>query len=563
MKWLALLVLAPALALADTPTETVTPTATDTPTVPTGTITRTATATKTPTATKTDTPTPTETWTPAPTGTIRPTLTLTVTPTGTLLPTQDPRHAVLYWKELQTLASTTAMYHHSASFSAALVAPAIARTDFVLPFDGQISLLSVHCDPGVSVGSQTFTLMLNGNPTALTCVMSGGGTDCTDSSDTISFVAGDLLNMRSQGSGGATNPDCQTAAKLADSSGNPYDAAVTWGGGGDAEDLPGHRPVDGNFCGPGNGSDVITECLGHNANNPANAQAAAFIVPVGGRLTGLAVAQSVAVPGTYTVFNVTANRDVGLSATISGTTAIATSCTHDCSLFPGDLLTVRISGLGGGNTFANRNIALTIADTGQINTSRRSAGIGGVAQTVFGNFNSPWTDTANTVRAERAFVAHHLAVQVAGAPTSNAFTVSICEANALLPRQCLSSGVACTVLDGAQTCVDDVDSMPFAEGDLYTLRISTTGNTGGAPAFAFVLSDPTATATPTATVTPTGPTTPTPTSTETLTATTTPTRTITPTATLTPKRPGCRSRGTPNTSNCRGITPGPIGSFGH
>jgi hypothetical protein len=448
----------------------------------------------------------------------------------------------LYWKSLTTLSSTTAIYHHSGDFTT------VAKTDLVLPFGGQISLLSVHCDPAVTQNSQVFTLMINDAATALRCAVSGpNGSDCSDTTNAVTFSAGDDINLRSQGSAANTTvTDCMAVAKLADSAGNPYDSAITWGGGGAAFNGVGGRPVDGNFCGPGNDLDNITECLGANANAPVNAQSAAFIVPVGGTLSGLGVRQSVAVATgdtvTYTVYNVTANRDTGLVVTLNASDLkqTTTTCANDCLVDPGDLLTVRFNRTGTGDTFANRNIAITIDGIGQVNTSRRDSKIG-TAATVFGNFHSPWVDTVNTVRNERDGLAKHLAVQVP-APAAADFTVALCYASGSLPRSCTGfaspgyPGLTCTVPAGQQMCSDDAGSFLLNAGDLYTVRIVTEGSTGGPPAYAFALNDippPTPTPTETPTSTPTDTPTNTPTDTPTHTPTSTPTNTPTPTDTPT------------------------------
>ena len=495
---------------------------------PTPSVTPTETPTETPTQTPTRTPTRTRTQTPTrtPTPTVANTSTARATPVG---PTPIPdEHAILYWKSLQTLGSTTPMYHHSGDFIV------IEKTNFVLPFDGQISQLSVCCEPQVIVNAQVFTLMINGVPTALTCALDVGQADasnCTNTSDTVSFNALDDINMRSQGTaGGTTITDCMVVAQLADSAGSPYDSAITWGGGFAVFDGAGGRPVNGNFCGPGADADNITECLGINANDPVKAQSAAFIVPVAGNLSGLGVRQSIAVAtdgtATYTVVNVTANRDTGVVVTLNAgdLKQTTTTCTHDCYVEPGDLLTVRFNYAGSGNTFANRNLAITIDGIGQVSTSRRSnalvpqptVGPGTPTPTpleVYGNYSSPWVDTVNTVRNERDAIARHLAVQVP-LPAPAAFTVSVCFTSLTLPRSCLSTGLTCTVGMGEQTCIDDASSMTLVPGDFYTVQLLNTGGTGGPPAYSFVLNSlPTETPTETPTEIPTE----------------TPTRTLTPT----------------------------------
>src|SRR6185295_16908354 len=119
------------------------------------------------------------------------------------------------------------------------------------------------------------------------------------------------------------------------------------------------------------------------------------------------------------------------------------TCTNDCDVQKGELLTVRFNRSGTGSTFANRNIALTINGVGQINTSRRNAAILS-SGSGFGNYSSPWVDTTNAARAERDTLVQHLAVQVPE-PALAPFTVSVCRANAALPRTCVQTGLVCMV----------------------------------------------------------------------------------------------------------------------
>src|SRR4029077_10405501 len=106
----------------------------------------------------------------------------------------------------------------------------------------------------------------------------------------------------------------------------------------------------------------------------------------------------------------------------------------------------------------------------------------------FGNYNSPWVDTTNAARAERDTLVQHLAVQVP-LPAVAPFTVSVCRANAALPRTCVQTGLQCMVDIGQQTCVDDTNTMTLLTGALYTVEIVTPGSPGGPPAYAFELID--------------------------------------------------------------------------
>lgn len=512
-----------------TETPTPSPTITDTPSE-TPTVTDTPTPTETPTVT--DTPTPTETPiatnTPSHTRSPTPTLTATATPVDTSTPAPSPTgvlvpvsHAVLYWKALQTLPNDTPIYHHSGNFTDP------QATAFVLPFAGQINNLSGRCDPALSSGAQTFSVIIAGANSGLSCSVVGNS--CVGSG-AVSFGANDTINLESIGApngGPGQSVNCTFTATLTDSVGQPYDSTITWGGGGAAGNFPGGRPGDlaGTLCGPGNDIDNSTECLA------ATFGESAFIVPVFGILSGMGIHASPAVGGSYLVYNTTRNRWMGLS--VSGSQNVTTSCTqdanNDCWVYPGDRLVVQTTSGG----YAHRNISITIHGPGQILTSVRSVGFIGPQE--FGNFASPWVDTVNAARNDRCAIASHIAI--ADTPGDNG---ELCLVGGL-PRSCVTStGVACTV--GAGTiCIDTVNAYQMAAGDVYSIT-STAGR-----AFAVELTDcpadtPTETATETPTRTATETPTPVPTSTggggggatATSTATRTPTRTNTPTRTTTP-----------------------------
>lgn len=504
--------------ITPSPTETLTETPTPSPTI-------TDTPTETPTETETPTPTDTRiaTDTPSPTHTPSPTLTPTATPVDTSTQAPSPTgvivpvsHAVLYWKALQTLSTTTPIYHHSGNFTT------IGKTDFVLPFAGRVDKLSIFCDAGglPQVGTQGFSVMINDADSGLGCSAPPVGT-CS-ASGAVPFAANDTINLRSIASVlGATATNCTATAELTDSLGNPYDSTITWGGGGAAANVPSGRPGDlaGILCGPGNDVDNSTECLA------ATEDESAFIVPVFGLLSGMGISATNGVVGTYSVYNVTRARWMGISVT--GNHNITTSCTtdagHDCWVYPGDRLVVSTTSTG----YANRNLSLTIHGPGQILTSVRNQEATFAER--FANFASPWVDTTNAARNERCAIASHLAIY--GVPGDNG---TLCLVGTL-PRTCVTNtGVTCTV-GGGNTCIDTVNAYQMATGDVYSVA-----STGGR-AFAVELTDcpidtPTATATetPTATATATPTQTPTATGAATATNTATPTNTATNTPTATP-----------------------------
>lgn len=549
----------PSVTPTETPTETPTTTPTETPTItPTIVGGNTATPTKTRTPTKTPSNTPTNTVTAGPTGTAR------ATPTSFPSPSL---HAVLFWKALQTFASLTPHYYHTSSTGSLNYQNSPQDTDVLMPFAGRVSNLSVKCDNAISGGNQTFTVLLNDVSTSLSCVLSPGGGDqsdgktCSDVLHTVSVSAGQRLTLSTVSSSTnlGTVVDCQMSATWTQSDGSPADSVVSWGGVNDTlgPNDNGASPLDGSYCGPTSNQGNALQCYQINNNTPLNATHASFIMPVDGFLTGFSVWEaSVPSPtpvtggGTYTVYNVTANRDVGLQvqvvASYGGAGGSTTTCTSDCFAYAGDLITVRYNVAGSQtNRWANRNFAIT-SFTGQINTSRALSSFS--ASTSFGNFNSPWIDTANAVRNERTANAHQFWLDTS--TTTNAdVTATLCVASSTLPRTCaLDTGVKCTVSAGTQTCSDTSDSYVFAPQDLYTVELSPAGNMGSSawPAYAFVLDEP-ATSTPTETpsatptitptITRTGLPTLTPTETPTTTGTRTPT--ATPTQSQTPSPTGC------------------------
>lgn len=482
--------------------------------------------TQTPTRTPTRTPTstPTETATAFFTATVRP------TPTGNT-PTPS-EHGALFFKALQTLTTNTAIYHHTGDLTT------ITMEELALPFDAIASLLSVKCDPPVSSGSQIFTLMVGGAASTLTCTVApgsgdlGDGATCSDNVHAVAITAQQAITLRSQGSlvSGNTAPDCQVMAKLTDSGGNPYDAVVSFGGGGAASSLCGGRPssggcatgraVTGNLCAPGNGFNGDTECLGVNNNTLDAFFASSFPIPVYGTLSGLCVHTQPATTGTYTVYNVTAQRDTGLSVALAGQTVnCSTTCASDCVVLPGDDLLVR---LDGDTAFANRNVTITIDGSGTINTVRRDAALSATSAPLYGNYGSNWTDTVNTQRMDRLTAVKHLTADTAGIPVVTDTKFTVCYASSTLPRTCATpTSETCTIAAGQTQCRDDVNAPIFAAGDLLTVEVAPTPtfSTGGPPAFALEYEDVPATESPTETPTATPTNTPTPTMTPTVTPT--------------------------------------------
>lgn len=91
---------------------------------------------------------------------------------------------------------------------------AIANSNGVVPTAGTISNLyaRVRVAPG-GVASRTFTLMLNGAPTTLTCTITGAGTTANDATHSVAVVAGDLVAWKSEVSGSPASSNGTLGAK--------------------------------------------------------------------------------------------------------------------------------------------------------------------------------------------------------------------------------------------------------------------------------------------------------------------------------------------------------------
>jgi hypothetical protein len=76
-----------------------------------------------------------------------------------------------------------------------LLAAASASVAAPMPFAGTLSSFAVHNQALSSVPALTVTVYKNGAPTALTCSETGTATACTDSTHSVTFLAGDTLSV--------------------------------------------------------------------------------------------------------------------------------------------------------------------------------------------------------------------------------------------------------------------------------------------------------------------------------------------------------------------------------
>ena len=81
-----------------------------------------------------------------------------------------------------------------------------------IPMSGTIGGLQVRSSatPGNSPNSYTFTVYVNGAPTAVTCVMTTAQSSCNDATHSVAIVPGDTVSLYRYANSG------------------PNDASVTW-----------------------------------------------------------------------------------------------------------------------------------------------------------------------------------------------------------------------------------------------------------------------------------------------------------------------------------------------
>ena len=104
----------------------------------------------------------------------------------------------LYGGTFYGLNHTWGVQYNSVNGAAARWGPAFENIEY-LPTPGTISRLKIKLSPAVAADSSiTFTVMKNGNPTSLECVIGDGETDGQDldPAHAVSVVAGDYVNLR-------------------------------------------------------------------------------------------------------------------------------------------------------------------------------------------------------------------------------------------------------------------------------------------------------------------------------------------------------------------------------
>jgi hypothetical protein len=95
------------------------------------------------------------------------------------------------------------------------VAIAAGEAGSPLPTAGTVSDFQARAGSTVGGSGVVFTLFKNGAATAATCTVAAGGSTCTDTSDTITFAADDVIAVRIQNNSSGFIRDARWAATLA------------------------------------------------------------------------------------------------------------------------------------------------------------------------------------------------------------------------------------------------------------------------------------------------------------------------------------------------------------
>lgn len=393
--------------------------------------------------------------------------------------------------------------------------------------NGRASHLYAHALNPIASGTETLKIYKNGVATTLACSMTGGASDCNDTSDTVDFNAGDWLTVVDPGAS-------------ATGSNITFSYVISPNGGG-----TGHKKivfmtpcqtatVDGSYYGAGGGPSNFSAGDGSNTIIPSTTKTdREFVMPASGTWTGMTVMiQSnigAARTETYTLERVTASAGdtdlvVSFNAGEGITPKSVTSCTTKCAFSAGDVYVVRFNRTGTAESLS-RNIELEYSgDTqalfllGSASSSGTPGGLNGEKAT-----NSPvYFPLPVTAHINNIYGLTN---------TASTVTYNACTASGSGTPACTGTRPSCA-FSSSVTCNDAAHAIAVSAGDSALIQVASGGLSVGILSVAVDLGDPVATPTFTsnATSTPTE----TPTETPTITQTPTNTPTITDTPTLTP-----------------------------
>src|ERR1035437_503869 len=202
-------------------------------------------------------------------------------------------------------------------------------TEAIMPTNGRGQTLYVQCATGISTGTQSFWIGVDGVTTAVTCFMSSGASTCSDLTHHVDYNAGQTLTFMAQGVSGATNPVCTASFVIAPNGGGTgHNKVMAW--------MFSYLTSCPGTTYTGIGSYVLSTDTSGSACQVTESHSI-FVMPTAGTFIGMGINRVNNLSGgstTYTLKNETASADTDLTITISSGSkkATSTTCTTNCTL---------------------------------------------------------------------------------------------------------------------------------------------------------------------------------------------------------------------------------------
>lgn len=409
------------------------------------------------------TPKPTATTTADPTPT--PPASATATPT---VPSGAGERASLFLRCPTFTDGRTGLCHFFTSQN-------VAFRPFVLPHGIVLGDLYIDCDGPVLAGTQQFVVSIAGADTALGCTVATGADGCTNTADTATYAAGELLAVRVQGPVGATNPTCRLSLAARAPGGSETNAVFTWEGQNE------FSPIEGHYCGPAVG--LTNDASSCAVSAPEDA---AWAIAAAGVVTGLSVhanaALTVGTAATFTLCNLavgtgacdsTANGLTDAAATLDAKTATATTttCTVNCAVAAGDRLALKITRVDGAPGPKKTHFAVTVAGVPAHLVFRAPRST--VAR-YYNLMTSAPVKRPTQYRVDRAGNVRHLYCSASAPPTVDT-TMAVC-----VDRTGVADcdALTCRIRIGERGCSNTDASIPVGAGDAVTFFVPRSGGPG-------------------------------------------------------------------------------------
>lgn len=182
--------------------------------------------------------------------------------------------------------------------------------------------VTINTPPGGSA-SYTFTVRKNAAATALTCVISGANTSAQDTTNSVSFAAGDIISLQSV--------PASTPAAMTDSSWSIQQSATAL-----------FAALGGSTSNPSNSVSNYNGLQSGGSWNAAETKVYSP-VPAGGIFSNLYVVL-VTAPGTGTSFTFTLMKNgvaTALTTTVSDTATTGNDTSHAVSVSPSDTVSIQ------------------------------------------------------------------------------------------------------------------------------------------------------------------------------------------------------------------------------